>query len=146
MWRHQLRRLCNGPPLLRQLSVPSSASAPLAPPSPWRRSLISLSFSSMPLLRLNDLQDSPGRKHKKRRKGRGIGSGKGKTAGRGHKGQKARGTMKFGFEGGQTPLRRLLPKRGFKNPFSLEFQVIYSAFFIISMDWKYLSDRFLSFQ
>ncbi|XP_047327128.1 50S ribosomal protein L15-like [Impatiens glandulifera] len=51
------------------------------------------------------------------------GSGKGKTAGRGHKGQKARGTMKFGFEGGQTPLRRHLPKRGFKNPFSLTFQV-----------------------
>lgn len=59
----------------------------------------------------------------KTRKGRGIGSGKGKTAGRGHKGQKARGTMKFGFEGGQTPLRRRLPKRGFKNKFKLHFQV-----------------------
>nr|GME04147.1 54S ribosomal protein L10, mitochondrial-like [Ipomoea batatas] len=56
--------------------------------------------------------------------GRGIGSGKGKTACRGHKGQKARGTMKFGFEGGQTPLRRRLPKRGFKNPFSLTFQPV----------------------
>ncbi|KAL2462280.1 Stress up-regulated Nod 19 [Abeliophyllum distichum] len=60
----------------------------------------------------------------KTRKGRGIGSGKGKTAGRGHKGQKARGTMKFGFEGGQTPLHRRLPKRGFKNPSSLTFQVL----------------------
>jgi large subunit ribosomal protein L15 len=75
------------------------------------------------LLRLNDLRDNHGSTHKKIRKGRGIGSGKGKTAGRGHKGQKARGTMKFGFEGGQTPLRRRLPRRGFKNPFSLTFQV-----------------------
>lgn len=76
------------------------------------------------LLALNDLRDNPGARKQKTRKGRGIGSGKGKTAGRGHKGQKARGTMKFGFEGGQTPLRRRLPKRGFKNPFSLTFQVI----------------------
>ncbi|KAL0410596.1 UNVERIFIED_CONTAM: 50S ribosomal protein L15 [Sesamum latifolium] len=74
------------------------------------------------LLALNDLRDNPGARKQKTRKGRGIGSGKGKTAGRGHKGQKARGTMKFGFEGGQTPLRRRLPKRGFKNPFSLTFQ------------------------
>ncbi|KAL6534768.1 hypothetical protein OROGR_013443 [Orobanche gracilis] len=75
------------------------------------------------LLALNDLRDNPGARKQKTRKGRGIGSGKGKTAGRGHKGQKARGTMKFGFEGGQTPLRRRLPKRGFKNPFSLTFQM-----------------------
>ncbi|XP_022879655.1 uncharacterized protein LOC111397134 isoform X2 [Olea europaea var. sylvestris] len=74
------------------------------------------------LLALNDLRDNKGARKQKTRKGRGIGSGKGKTAGRGHKGQKARGTMKFGFEGGQTPLRRRLPKRGFKNPFSLTFQ------------------------
>ncbi|KAK6149053.1 hypothetical protein DH2020_016578 [Rehmannia glutinosa] len=76
------------------------------------------------LLALNDLRDNPGARKQKTRKGRGIGSGKGKTAGRGHKGQKARGTMKFGFEGGQTPLRRRLPKRGFKNPFSLNFQPV----------------------
>ena len=74
------------------------------------------------LLSLNDLRDNVPRKLKTR-KGRGIGSGKGKTAGRGHKGQKARGTMKFGFEGGQTPLRRRLPKRGFNNKFKLHFQV-----------------------
>ena len=74
------------------------------------------------LLRLNDLRGNVPRKQKTR-KGRGIGSGKGKTAGRGHKGQKARGSGKLGFEGGQTPLRRRLPKRGFKNPFSLTFQV-----------------------
>ncbi|KAM3285472.1 50S ribosomal protein L15 [Capsicum chacoense] len=76
------------------------------------------------LLSLNDLQDNKGARKQKTRKGRGIGSGKGKTAGRGHKGQKARGTYKFGFEGGQTPLRRRVPKRGFKNPFSLTFQPV----------------------
>ncbi|CAN1828766.1 50S ribosomal protein L15 [Linum perenne] len=81
----------------------------------------SSSVRSYSLLMLNDLRDNIPRKMKTR-KGRGIGSGKGKTAGRGHKGQKARGTYKFGFEGGQTPLRRRLPKRGFKNPFSLTFQ------------------------
>ncbi|KAF7840071.1 50S ribosomal L15-like protein [Senna tora] len=77
------------------------------------------------LLSLNDLRDKVPRKQKTR-KGRGIGSGKGKTAGRGHKGQKARGrgSLKLGFEGGQTPLRRRLPKRGFKNPFSLTFQPV----------------------
>ena len=75
------------------------------------------------LLSLNDLRGKVPRKQKTR-KGRGIGSGKGKTAGRGHKGQKARGSGRLGFEGGQTPLRRRLPKRGFKNPFSLTFQVI----------------------
>lgn len=84
---------------------------------------------SYSLLSLNDLRDKQPRKQKKR-KGRGIGSGLGKTAGRGHKGQKARGTMKFGFEGGQTPLRRRLPKRGFKNPFSLTFQVSMLCFSI----------------
>ncbi|CAK9158133.1 unnamed protein product [Ilex paraguariensis] len=82
----------------------------------------SQSIRAYSLLSLNDLRDNKGARKQKTRKGRGIGSGKGKTAGRGHKGQKARGTMKFGFEGGQTPLRRRLPKRGFKNPFSLTFQ------------------------
>ncbi|KAK7825132.1 uncharacterized protein LOC112015140 [Quercus suber] len=75
------------------------------------------------LLSLNDLRDKVPRKQKTR-KGRGIGSGKGKTAGRGNKGQRARGSGKLGFEGGQTPLRRRLPKRGFKNPFSLTFQPV----------------------
>ncbi|KAH9620470.1 hypothetical protein KSS87_016580 [Heliosperma pusillum] len=91
--------------------------------------LFDLGFSSKRaysggLLVLNDIRDNPGATKQKKRKGRGIGSGLGKTAGRGHKGQKARGTAKFGFEGGQTPLRRRLPKRGFKNPFSLEFQPV----------------------
>ncbi|XP_020089629.1 uncharacterized protein LOC109711120 [Ananas comosus] len=85
---------------------------------------MSSSPATVSLLRLNDLRDNEGARKKKKRKGRGIGSGKGKTAGRGHKGQKARGTAKFGFEGGQTPLRRRLPRRGFKNPFSLTFQPV----------------------
>ena len=67
---------------------------------------------------LNDLKPAPGSKHARRRVGRGIGSGLGKTAGRGHKGQKARsgGYHKIGFEGGQMPLQRRLPKRGFISP------------------------------
>ena len=67
---------------------------------------------------LNDLKPAPGSKHARRRVGRGIGSGIGKTAGRGHKGQKARsgGYHKIGFEGGQMPLQRRLPKRGFISP------------------------------
>ena len=89
-----------------------------------------LGFRAYSLLSLNDLRDKVPRKQKTR-KGRGIGSGKGKTAGRGHKGQKARGSGKLGFEGGQTPLRRRLPKRGFKNPFSLTFQVFDLCFHVI---------------
>lgn len=68
-------------------------------------------------LKLNQLKPTAGAKHPKRRVGRGIGSGFGKTAGRGHKGQKSRagGFHKVGFEGGQMPLQRRLPKRGFKS-------------------------------
>jgi len=66
-------------------------------------------------MRLNEIKPAAGAKHAKKRVGRGIGSGLGKTAGRGHKGQKARagGFHKVGFEGGQMPLQRRLPKRGF---------------------------------
>jgi len=66
-------------------------------------------------MQLNNIQSAEGAKHAKRRVGRGIGSGLGKTAGRGHKGQKSRagGFHKVGFEGGQMPLQRRLPKRGF---------------------------------
>lgn len=68
-------------------------------------------------MRLNELRDNPGAARKAKRVGRGIGSGKGKTAGKGHKGQKARtGVALNEFEGGQMPLYRRLPKRGFKNP------------------------------
>ena len=68
-------------------------------------------------MELNGIKPSLGAKHAKRRVGRGIGSGLGKTAGRGHKGQKSRagGYHKVGFEGGQMPMQRRLPKRGFKS-------------------------------
>jgi len=68
-------------------------------------------------MELNSITHADGAKHAKRRVGRGIGSGLGKTAGRGHKGQKSRsgGYHKVGFEGGQMPLQRRLPKRGFKS-------------------------------
>jgi len=68
-------------------------------------------------MELNTIKPPAGAKHAKRRVGRGIGSGLGKTAGRGHKGQKSRsgGYHKVGFEGGQMPLQRRLPKRGFKS-------------------------------
>lgn len=76
-------------------------------------------------MELNSIKPAAGAKHAKRRVGRGIGSGLGKTAGRGHKGQKSRsgGYHKVGFEGGQMPLQRRLPKRGFKSqtlPFNAE--------------------------
>jgi large subunit ribosomal protein L15 len=68
-------------------------------------------------MQLNGIKPAAGAKHAKRRVGRGIGSGLGKTAGRGHKGQKSRagGYHKVGFEGGQMPLQRRLPKRGFRS-------------------------------
>lgn len=73
-------------------------------------------------MELNNIKPAEGSKHAARRVGRGIGSGLGKTAGRGHKGQKSRsgGYHKVGFEGGQMPLQRRLPKRGFKSQ-SLKF-------------------------
>ncbi len=69
-------------------------------------------------MRLNDLRPDPGSRPARKRVGRGIGSGLGKTCGRGHKGQKARagGFHKLGFEGGQMPLQRRLPKVGFRSP------------------------------
>ena len=75
---------------------------------------------------LNTIQPSVGSSHAKRRVGRGIGSGLGKTCGRGHKGQKSRagGFHKVGFEGGQMPLQRRLPKRGFRPISSLQVAVI----------------------
>ena len=68
-------------------------------------------------MRLNTIKPAEGSKHARKRVGRGIGSGTGKTCGRGHKGQKARtgGKIRIGFEGGQMPLQRRLPKRGFRS-------------------------------
>jgi large subunit ribosomal protein L15 len=75
---------------------------------------------------LNDLRPPRGAKHAKKRIGRGQGSGNGKTAGRGHKGAKSRSGFHYkrGFEGGQMPLHRRVPKRGFHNPFRVEYYVV----------------------
>jgi large subunit ribosomal protein L15 len=75
---------------------------------------------------LSNLRPPKGAKHVKKRIGRGHGSGNGKTAGRGHKGAKSRSGFKFkrGFEGGQMPLHRRVPKRGFHNPFRVEYDVV----------------------
>uniref|UniRef100_A0A6U0WPW9 Large ribosomal subunit protein uL15/eL18 domain-containing protein n=1 Tax=Rhizochromulina marina TaxID=1034831 RepID=A0A6U0WPW9_9STRA len=83
-------------------------------------------FSTPARLTLNMLRDNAGANRPRKRKGRGVGSGLGKTSGRGHKGQKARaGRNPFlGFEGGQTPLYRILPKRGFTNKFAKEYASI----------------------
>lgn len=75
---------------------------------------------------LSNLKPPKGAKHAKKRVGRGQGSGQGKTAGRGHKGAKSRAGFKSkrGFEGGQMPLHRRVPKRGFHNPFRVEYEVV----------------------
>jgi large subunit ribosomal protein L15 len=77
-------------------------------------------------MRLEELHPAPGARKKVKRVGRGPGSGSGKTAGKGHKGQKARsgGVKGPGFEGGQMPLQRRLPKRGFTNIFRIEYAVV----------------------
>lgn len=77
-------------------------------------------------MKLHELKPIEGARHTRKRVGRGIGSGNGKTAGRGHKGQNARsgGGVRPGFEGGQNPLSRRLPKRGFNNPTRKEYAVI----------------------
>src|SRR5215212_396038 len=77
-------------------------------------------------MKLNEIRDNPGAHYRAKRVGRGIGSGKGKTSGRGGKGQTARsGVAINGFEGGQTPLHRRLPKRGFNNKiFQKDYQVV----------------------
>src|SRR6187401_1161898 len=76
-------------------------------------------------MKLNEIRDNPGAHYRAKRVGRGIGSGKGKTSGRGGKGQTARTGVRInGFEGGQTPIHRRLPKRGFNNHTRVEHPVI----------------------
>ncbi len=77
-------------------------------------------------MKLNDLTAVPGSRKERKRLGRGLGSGQGKTAGKGSKGQKARsgGSIRRGFEGGQMPLQRRLPKRGFVNNFAKKIQAV----------------------
>lgn len=93
-------------------------------------------------MKLNDLRDKDGATHSKKRLGRGIGSGSGKTAGRGVKGQKARsGVAVNGFEGGQMPLYRRLPKRGFNNIFAKSFTVVSLARIQAALDAKELDAK-----
>ena len=93
-------------------------------------------------MKLNELRDNEGSTHYKKRLGRGIGSGSGKTAGRGVKGQKARsGVALNGFEGGQMPLYRRLPKRGFKNIFAKKFNVVSLARVQTAIDAKKLDAK-----
>ena len=76
-------------------------------------------------MRLNELRDNDGARTERKRVGRGAGSGMGKTSGKGHKGQKSRaGATINGFEGGQMPIYRRLPKRGFKNPFRKQYAIV----------------------
>ena len=77
-------------------------------------------------MRLGQLKPAPGATHKKKRRGCGVGSGLGKTCGRGHKGQKSRSGVSIPswFEGGQMPLQRRVPKRGFTNIFKKEYQIV----------------------
>ncbi|OGV35529.1 MAG: 50S ribosomal protein L15 [Lentisphaerae bacterium GWF2_45_14] len=77
-------------------------------------------------MKLHDMHPTPGSRHKRKRVGRGDGSGSGRTAGRGEKGQKSRSgySRKYHFEGGQVPLIRRLPKKGFKSPDHKEFNIV----------------------
>jgi large subunit ribosomal protein L15 len=77
-------------------------------------------------MKIEEIKPAEGSRKKSKRVGRGVGSGHGKTSCKGHKGQKARsgGTVGLGFEGGQMPLQRRLPKRGFKNRFGVEFAIV----------------------
>ena len=93
-------------------------------------------------MKLNELSDKEGATHSKKRLGRGIGSGSGKTAGRGVKGQKARsGVAVNGFEGGQMPLYRRLPKRGFNNIFAKDFVIVSLARIQAAVDAKKLDAK-----
>ena len=93
-------------------------------------------------MKLNDLRDKDGATHSRKRLGRGIGSGSGKTAGRGVKGQKARsGVAVNGFEGGQMPLYRRLPKRGFNNIFAKSFVTVSLARIQAAIDAKKLDAK-----
>ena len=93
-------------------------------------------------MKLNEISDNEGATHSRKRLGRGIGSGKGKTGGRGVKGQKARsGVAINGFEGGQMPLYRRLPKRGFNNIFAKHFVTVSLARIQAAIDAKKLDAK-----
>ncbi len=93
-------------------------------------------------MRLNELRDNPGATQTRKRVGRGPGSGKGGTAGRGHKGQKSRsGVAIKGFEGGQMPIHRRLPKRGFNNLFTKDFNEVNVGRLQAAVDKKTLDPK-----
>jgi large subunit ribosomal protein L15 len=93
-------------------------------------------------MKLNEIADNAGAKHAKKRVGRGIGSGLGKTAGRGGKGQTARkGGAKAGFEGGQMPIYRRLPKRGFNKPNQVAYNEINLGKVQAALDAKQIDDK-----
>ena len=93
-------------------------------------------------MKLNQIADNPGAKHPKKRVGRGIGSGLGKTAGRGGKGQTARkGGAKAGFEGGQMPIYRRLPKRGFNKPNVVHYNEINLGAVQVAVDSKMIDAK-----
>lgn len=93
-------------------------------------------------MKLNELRDKEGATHSNKRVGRGIGSGKGKTGGRGVKGQKARsGVAINGFEGGQMPLYRRLPKRGFRKPFAKSYNAVSLGRIQAAIDAKKLDPK-----
>lgn len=93
-------------------------------------------------MKLNELRDKEGASHSRKRVGRGIGSGKGKTGGRGVKGQKSRsGVAIKGFEGGQMPIYRRLPKRGFTNIFGNDFNIVSVGRIQIAIDAGKLDDK-----
>jgi len=93
-------------------------------------------------MKLNELRDKDGATKSRKRVGRGIGSGSGKTGGRGVKGQKSRsGVAVNGFEGGQMPLYRRLPKRGFRNPFGKDFNIVSIARIQQAIDAKKLDPK-----
>src|SRR5690606_3884923 len=94
------------------------------------------------VMKLNELRDQDGATHARKRVGRGIGSGTGKTGGRGVKGQKSRsGVAIKGFEGGQMPIYRRLPKRGFKNIFGKDFNEVSVGRIQAAIDAKKLDDK-----
>lgn len=99
---------------------------PYYAPGVFVRGGAAIDHASGGVLALNALRDVDGARKARKRLGRGVGSGKGKTSGRGHKGQKARsgGGPRLGFEGGQTPLRLTLPRRGAHNPHTMRFDVV----------------------
>src|SRR5262245_56008816 len=105
-----------------------AAAAPRAarPPRPQRARKAAETPSRPPALGVHDLAPSAGATHYRKRVGRGPGSGHGKTAGRGYKGQRSRTGYRHlrGFEGGQMPLHRRLPKRGFTNIFRVEYDIV----------------------